>query len=509
MFLFASIRRKMVVGFSLVLAMLGALALCDLYALNSYRSVIDELEYSLQAVPRQADLTSAIAKMFEPLQLDLVRKPDAIAFQKEEFNTARTACQAEIESFMRKLERLPPTQTVSSTLPLTSSLLQEMLLRVESLEPSERGWEPLEVTRQVAELQTIALRIPDYQEGLLEALRKTRQVYHTLIWTNALIMGIVVVVFAGLVGSSYRLVFGPIRRLHCGAARVAQGDFDHRIAVDSRDEMGQLAESFNQMTIRFQEIKRDLDHQVNERSQQLVRSERLAGIGFLAAGVAHEINNPLSAIVMASESVSARIREMFQGCDHPDQEVVNDYLEMIRRESFRCRQITNRLLDFARGQSGERMKHDVVQLVGEVIAMVGHMSRYRDRKVLFERTEPCHISVNGPEVKQVVLNLIANALESMTNGGQLDIHLLERTDHIVLEFRDDGCGMTEDVMKHLFEPFFTQRKSGKGTGLGLSISDRIVSEHGGRIEVESAGPGCGSTFRVRLPREAPVDSAAA
>jgi signal transduction histidine kinase len=108
--------------------------------------------------------------------------------------------------------------------------------------------------------------------------------------------------------------------------------------------------------------------------------------------------------------------------------------------------------------------------------------------------------VNGPEIKQVILNLVANGLESVEPGGLLQIALHEQTDHLVLEFTDNGCGMTADVLERLFEPFFTKKQTGQGTGLGLSISHRIINQHGGTIAASSPGLGRGSTFAVRLPR---------
>jgi signal transduction histidine kinase len=303
----------------------------------------------------------------------------------------------------------------------------------------------------------------------------------------------------------YRWIFVPIRTLHQGALRVAQGDFNFRVSLEASDEIAELAESFNQMTDRFQEIRTDLDNQVRERSQQLVRSERLADVGFLAAGVAHEINNPLSAILMAADSMEGRV----DSTDDSDKAVVKQYLQMIQRESERCRQITSKLLDFARRQDAGRTRTEVNGLVDEVLDMVRLMGKYRDRKIEYVRGQPCYLEVNGAEIKQVILNLVANALDSLEAGGTLQIDVVEQTDHVQIAFSDDGCGMTPDVLENLFEPFFTRKRTGQGTGLGLSISHRIVAQHGGTIVATSPGPGLGSTFTIRLPRQAKQTSAAA
>jgi signal transduction histidine kinase len=267
--------------------------------------------------------------------------------------------------------------------------------------------------------------------------------------------------------------------------------------------MAELAESFNKMTERFQATTRDLDRKVRERSKQLVRSERLAGIGFLAAGVAHEINNPLQAMGMAAESLQTRMSELLADAPQDETSIVNTYLGLIQSETERCQQITRRLLDFARGQDNTtRTRVDLTQVVREVLSMVHHMSKFQDRRIVFPEDRPCFAEVNGPEIKQVVLNLVSNALESMNANGTLKISLREEMDQVALYFTDDGCGMTRDVIENLFEPFFTQRRDGKGTGLGLSISQRIIGDHGGTIEAKSEGPGKGSTFVVHLPRRA-------
>jgi two-component system NtrC family sensor kinase len=140
--------------------------------------------------------------------------------------------------------------------------------------------------------------------------------------------------------------------------------------------------------------------------------------------------------------------------------------------------------------------------VNDVLRVVRLMSRYRDRTIRFTRTAPCQLEMNGPEIQQVVLNLVSNGLEAMDDGGTMTITITEQTDHVTLIITDDGCGMSQQVIDNLFEPFFTQRRNGRGTGLGLSITHRIVTDHGGAIQVESAGPGRGSSFRVRLPRKA-------
>jgi signal transduction histidine kinase len=334
-----------------------------------------------------------------------------------------------------------------------------------------------------------------------ESLVRAKEIYHSRMRIVIATTCTVLVLFAVLAYVVYTGILVPVRKLHQGAVRVADGDFWYQLDIPRRGEMTELADAFNRMTARFQESQQDLNRQVEERSRQLMRSERLAGIGFLAAGVAHEINNPLSAISMAAESLSSRAAAMADASDPAEAKAVATYLAMIRRESERCEQITRKLLDFASGKDGIRERVDLTRLVNDVLEMVRPMGRFRSRNIEFFRTQPCYAEVNGPEIKQVVLNIVSNALESMDDNGTLRIRFTEQTDSVHLLFEDDGCGMTDDVLRHLFEPFFTRRKDGRGTGLGMAISQRIVGDHHGTLEAASAGPDQGSVFRIHLPKQ--------
>jgi signal transduction histidine kinase len=183
-------------------------------------------------------------------------------------------------------------------------------------------------------------------------------------------------------------------------------------------------------------------------------------------------------------------------------EVVKSYLQMIQREAFRCKQITERLLDFARRGDSQRHRVDMRELVQGVLEMVQHLGRSHDARLVLEPGDPVLAEVNPQEMKQVVLNLVTNALESLDQQGWVRVQVERRGKLARIVVADNGCGMNEEVQRHLFEPFYTRRRSGQGTGLGLSITHRIVEEHGGAITAASAGVGQGSEFVVTLPIEA-------
>jgi signal transduction histidine kinase len=243
----------------------------------------------------------------------------------------------------------------------------------------------------------------------------------------------------------------------------------------------------------------DREKEVQDRSKQRVRSERLAGIGLLATSVAHEINNPLTAIVGAADGLNWRLSDVASMLPPDDAEIVREYLGMIVSESKRCRSITTKLLDFARGREGEMALYDITAIVNDVVGMFRHMREYSTRTVDVNRQDPVRAYCNGPEIKQVVLNLVANALQATPDGGRLDIRVSSTPDAVEVVFTDTGSGMSAETLEHIFDPFFSTKGPGQGTGLGLSISHAIVEKHHGALEAQSAGPGQGSTFRLRLP----------
>jgi two-component system NtrC family sensor kinase len=299
---------------------------------------------------------------------------------------------------------------------------------------------------------------------------------------------------------TYTWIATPIRDLHEKVTQLTQGNFTGHVQIQSGDEMQELAVAFNAMADQLRETYHDLERQVQERSKQLVRSERLAGVGFLAAGVAHEINNPLASISFCGEALERRLKDWFvRQPDHPDVPLIQRYVAMIQQEAFRCKEITQKLLEFSRMGDRPKQMSDLAGLVQGVLEMVQHLPNHKEKRIVFEVQQRPHLLLSAPEIKSVVLNLVVNALESMDEGGLLTIRLNVVHDQAVLTFSDNGCGMSQEVLENLFEPFFTRSRTGKGTGLGLSISHRIVSQHGGEIEAASAGQGNGSSFTVRIP----------
>ncbi len=342
-------------------------------------------------------------------------------------------------------------------------------------------------------LAVLSAKLPTFLQSRMHDLaHEVRGRYRTLIITTWAAALAAVLLLVGLGILTYSWVFRPLRHLGHGSRRIAGGDFGYRIHLDTCDEMAELGQALNDMTTRFQEIRDDLDHQVQLRTKEVVRSEQLASVGFLAAGVAHEINNPLASIAMCAESLESRVGDEVDA-------VASRYIQLIQSEAFRCKGITEKLLDFSRVGEVRRQATALGALTHDVVDMLRHVGRFSQKTVTIFDGPDVLVMANPQEMKQVILNLLVNALDSIDEAGEVELTVKRDGDEARLVLTDNGCGMNEEVLQNLFEPFFTSRASKKGTGLGLSIAHRIITDHDGRIEVKSNGPGCGAMFSVILP----------
>ncbi len=513
MFLTCSIRRKLFVQFGLVFAMLLLMAIAAIIGLVSYRGVLSDLEYSITEAPRKADLISAIDRLFlplskQPMEMSKFDEETFAIFQHQNFRIEFDEANKQIIRFIERLDKMPPSASypeqtrilLINNLRSTVSLIKEQQNLL--IDPNQRAQTAQRMLGWLVNLHEFVNQMPDpfqvFVPRLTEAEKNLQFCLNIVIFSSVFSF----LLFLGVMGTSHRWIFEPIKKLHKAARRVANGDFQHRVELNTGDEMNELADVFNQVTAQFHEINQDLDRKVREKTTALIRSERLAGVGFLATGVAHEINNPLHVISTISESLEMQAFSVLENCPESERELFTKYLGMIQTEAFRCQEITEKLLSFARGSDVARISTDLTHLVNEVVSMVSHLSKFQDRTITVLTEESIFAQVNPSEIKQVVLNMVSNALEATDSGGHLEIELMCVNDQIDLIFRDDGCGMTPEVQEQLFDPFFTQRKGGGGTGLGLSISHKIIEEHNGSIEVSSDGPGTGSTFRIRIPKVA-------
>jgi len=324
--------------------------------------------------------------------------------------------------------------------------------------------------------------------------------------TFAGLAGLCTIFLLGLQAYIARRITRPLGVMVEATDRIARGDLDHRLPEEGRDEIGHLAHSFNRMTEDLHDAREDLtqwgrtlERRVEERTQelretqgQLIQSEKLASLGKMAAGVAHEINNPLTSILLNTYL-------LLEDCGETDEE--RESLTLIADEASRAAQIVAGLLDFARQTPAQEVRADVNDIIERTVQlheMQASVRNIRIEKVLDRSLPPVDLDKN--KIQQVFSNLIMNAREAMPEGGTLGVASRLSGDGTFLEivFSDTGVGIPKDNIPKLFDPFFTTKSF--GTGLGLAVSYGIIRQRGGTIDVQSE-VGRGSVFTVRLPLE--------
>lgn len=230
----------------------------------------------------------------------------------------------------------------------------------------------------------------------------------------------------------------------------------------------------------------------------VARAEKLAAVGRLAAGVVHEINNPLATIAACAESLEKRIKEGAFS-DSPDAEDLREYLGLIRDEAFRCKTITNGLLDFSRLRAGQRVPVDVTEVIKAAGRLVTLQERGDNIQIVVEAAAGLpRVSGDVGQLQQAVVALATNAIDAMPEGGTLTLTAICSNSRVLVQVRDTGIGIAPENMTKIFDPFFTTKDVGRGTGLGLAVCYGILSDHGGRLDVRST-VGAGTTFTITLP----------
>lgn len=235
-----------------------------------------------------------------------------------------------------------------------------------------------------------------------------------------------------------------------------------------------------------------------EAMHSIGRAEKLAAVGRLAAGVVHEINNPLATIAACAESLEHRIDEgSFENSDSVED--LAEYLGLIKSEAFRCKTITTGLLDFSRVRVGERVPTDLGEVVRSAANLLMHQKRGDNIEIITDVANDLPlVTADAGQIQQAVIALATNGIDAMQEGGQLTIRTVAAGNRLVIEVKDTGTGISPEHMSKIYEPFFTTKEVGKGTGLGLAVCYGIISDHGGRLNVRS-NIDKGTTFSIHLP----------
>lgn len=316
---------------------------------------------------------------------------------------------------------------------------------------------------------------------------------------NLVLTAFVLMIVAAVLSVIFaRRVTTPLEKMSHALGKVAEGDFDVAVDVQSRDEIGTLSDAFNRMVSELN----DRERKIEAANAALLHSQKMAAIGQLSAGIAHEIKNPLAGIQGYAQLSMRKLDE-----DNP----VRKYAEIIEKETKRCVQIIGNLMKFAR-QDEVTYVYEPLNLntiIRETLPTVEQ--QLKENKVGLDMKLARDLPVikgNADQLKQVLLNFIINAQQAMEGGppqsrfgeqGRIEVMTEgNAAEGVVLEVSDNGPGIPEDIRNKIFDPFFTTKETGKGTGLGLSVTHGIVEDHNAKISVKSS-PGQGTTFTVRFP----------
>jgi signal transduction histidine kinase len=299
----------------------------------------------------------------------------------------------------------------------------------------------------------------------------------------------------------------PILRLRTLSQSVASGDFDQQSDFKRKDEIGDLAVAFDTMTMHLKERTEEAERlyvealhrnkelaEINEKLEstrmQLVQSEKLASVGQLTAGIVHDVKNPL-AVIMGMTEFMLNEEELSPELRHE--------IQTMHNSAVKGNQIVSDLLTFARQSTPDLIKRDMRDTLESALRLTSYlMKKGRVQCVRHIPDEPIYMTYDAQQIEQVLVNLIANAIHAMPDGGELTVNLSQKNGHAFVQVADTGTGIAPEHLGRIFDPFFTTKPEGEGTGLGLSVSHGIIACHHGQIDVEST-LGAGTTFIIKFP----------
>lgn len=315
------------------------------------------------------------------------------------------------------------------------------------------------------------------------AARLGAQREHALIVAFGTLLG----VFGLISLFHYIFIVRPVKIISRVLGKIKEGDLSVRVPVERGDELGLISRNINEMTDSLARARRILEEQHRER---MIRAEQLATVGEIAAGLAHEVKNPLAGI---SSALEVLVAETDKSWPH------RDVLQQIIEEAHRIAGTINRLLDYARPRRSDPDWWDLSMITADIQSFFG--PQCQKRKTKFETRiakDAGRMFVDASELKQVLMNILLNALDAVGDSGLIVLEVKETAERILFKVTDNGPGMDESVRERIFQPFFTTKDN--GTGLGLAIVFRSVKDMGGTLTVDSS-PGAGTTFAIELPRE--------
>lgn len=316
----------------------------------------------------------------------------------------------------------------------------------------------------------------------------------------------------------YTIIYKPIRYLEIGTTTLAEGKLEHRIQMQRKDELGMLAQSFNNMAASLKKAYTELkdwsnllEKRVEEKTveverihQEMLQVEKMASLGKMAASVAHELNNPLAGIVTYTKLLIKKVKNIL--LEDPEKNKILRELDLIRSESMRCGNIVRNLLTFARGNSANFQQYELKEIIDRALIIVRHhLELKKIEAVSHIDIRPEMIDCDPDQLLQGFVALLINAVEAMPDGGHLELtaqNSQRNPNRVLIQIHDTGVGILDELKDKIIEPFFSTKKDKNGVGLGLAVVYGIIQRHNGKIWFKSE-PDKGTTFFIELPFKQP------
>jgi signal transduction histidine kinase len=514
-----SLSVKLVLGFLAVVlpsvAVMGGISLYAIRDLNNANHQLREISRSLEAVRELQVAFGRVAARLSDVAISGGNGEDQTftrLMQQAEMRL-RSCADAACHGSARR-----PSEMAATLVPNMERIRDgaDTLMRLDDGASRANKIRALREVNQLAEdangqMERMSATLVNRIESLQEQSQRGDQRLRRLMVASMFLILIVAVATAYLVAGR---LLKPIRELVVGTGHVMKGNLSYRVPIVEKDEIGDLAQSFNAMAQEIQEHREHLEKTMKARTAELKRaqesllqSEKLASIGLLASGVAHELNNPLTSILM---NVNLLMEEV------DDQSDLYNELRRISDDTVRCRRIIDDLRDFSRRHELEIHLCDLNEIVRKAVGLIRHQAKH-SAIVLRESAygELPLISCDAGRLQQVLMNVFVNSIQAMPKGGTLVVRTALRKNFAEITIQDTGVGISSDARGKIFDPFFTTKPD--GTGLGLSIVYRIMEEHGGKVEIESltqeeigaGGATSGTTVRLLLPVAGMVSSGTA
>jgi two-component system NtrC family sensor kinase len=467
--------RKLFFAFALLVLAFGAASYAALRGLTEIHAALHQVKRQETGVRTALSLSSAVRDLY-------AHQAHSIILGNESHLPLYEAANRRVLALLAEVQPQISGEAARTHLDVMRRASGELdLLFREAIVPALRRGDRSTVLREHGRALELVSLIQHHADGLAEEHERTigsfeehaGAVQHaSILWTLVLFSAaaLFALAFGVYIGRSVAL---PVARLEAGAARLAAGDLSTRIEEGRQDEFGRLASQFNRMTAALQ-----------ENQERLVQSERLASIGRLAAGVAHEINNPLGVIL-------GYVRLLQHKAEGP----LADDLRIIEEETLRCRDIVEGLLDLSRPQQTAGESVDLREMAEEIFSRLRESAQASGPTLTLEGEG--HAIGNPRRLRQILTNLVKNAVEAAGATGHVSVAIHPVNQELALAVRDSGPGLPPEARERLFEPFFTTKPH--GTGLGLAVSQAIAQAHGGRIQARTHPEG-GAEFTLFLRR---------